>query len=182
MSRLAKALLALIVLPGCSTSPSRGDDDYMQHLEKVFEAQAVCHGAWRALVNGWVETGGGFSHSMTDARAHVSESPGAPFARLVRKAWKVQREARSRSELGVWPVSQESSRAVSAAIGRASRGFVPRQCESSIWLDSVLWDAIRFVDGDPLTTIKPIEVPGSVLWESPTAQQWVQYWLFVKVS
>lgn len=179
--RLSTALLSAVILSGCSTSPSKGEDDYMLHLEQVFETQATCHGAWRGLVAGWVERGGSFA-SIKDARARAYERPDTPFAQLLRRAWRAQPVARSQSELGTWPVSQESNWAVSTAIERASRGFVPRQCESSIWLDSVLWDAIRFVGGDPLATLKPVEAPGSLVWESPTAQHWVQYWLFVRVE
>lgn len=160
--------------PPTESGPSRLSSDY-------FVVQEQCNSSWNDLVREWHANGGGLKRSLAETRESIMSDKKSRLADIVRQSWKAQAlmEAESRSKIGHWPVTDDAFRRVSESLRFSSNSGIPSDCQSKAWLSSFLWEEIR-LDGDGVRRLT--ETPSNINWESPEAQNWISYWLFVRIE
>jgi hypothetical protein len=160
--------------PSTERGPSALPSDY-------FALQDQCNSSWNDLVLEWRANGGGVKGSLAETRESIMVDKRSRLADLVRQSWNAQAlaEAESRSTIGHWPVTDDAFRRVSESVTFSSAFRIPTDCQSKAWLSSFLWDEIQ-LDGNQVRRLT--ETPSNINWESPEAQDWISYWLFVRIE
>lgn len=184
--------ILLIALEGCaSASPIEGNsgpitsDESSEILPYDFNAGAArCYSRWGVLIAEWHAHGGGIGASIMETREQIASDTQSRFAAIVRNAWEAQSisDARSRNEIGEWPIGVEEHRRVTSSIRFRRSDELGPDCETTDWLLSYLWSEVTRNSSDPSKARRLREVPDMMDWESPFAQQWIDYWLFVRLK
>lgn len=192
MIRLVQILLASSLLFGCAVASQSERDlsssqlgDESERLPSDFQEETrVCYRRWGALIEEWHEHGGGLSSSIFQTRDKIASDNQSRFAAIVRNAWASQlpTDARPLSELGTWPINDEEYRRVTASVRFTQSDDLGPACETTDWLLSFLWSEIAPRPQDDRKVRRLQEVPDNMEWESPFAQQWIKYWLFVRLD
>ena len=181
-----------MLLGACSTRGTSSNDllsvdpDAPEIVEELpddyFDLQNECSNAWRELVLDWRANGGGVKSSVRAMRQQVASDHRSIFASFVRKSWESQalEDAQAMDKFGKWPVSTSESRRLSGVIEYPQEMNLPEDCQALAWLHSLLWEDLQNPDGSAASRLQ--EVPPDMNWESPFAQQWLTYWLFVRVE
>jgi hypothetical protein len=145
-----------------------------------FAPQAECMAAWNEIVADWKEGGGGIKDSILATRMQITLDYRSRFAAFVRRVWASQQDGRPLADLGLWPVSDKQFRRLSERVVFGPEDGIPSSCETLSWLDGLLWDEIASTNGGMPRPLD--ETPGEMEWTSPFVQQWVRYWLLVKLE
>lgn len=156
------------------------DDETVSMSRQPFDEMEVCIDAWHELLVEWKENGGGLSSSIVDMRAQIAEDTHSRFSAMVRATWDEQRlkNPQPTRQLGAWPVPRSEEIAVGMAHTSVHNDDyeMPGECFSTVWLSPMLWDEI-IVMKNGLAGPRPLEAPGSLVWESPYANYWTMHWL-----
>lgn len=181
-SNIAAASLAL-VLCACSQPAAQteaSNQDGTAPLSEMFAQQNLCDPVWRRIYTQWMDNGGGIKDSLGKTRDQVTSDRKSTLARIIRDVWNSPKDPRMKPEqLWKWPISPAVSRKVGLLFSEASRPYVPKQCAIPIWLPAIIWDDLRFVNGNPMKFRMPSEAPVGVDWDSSNAPYWVIDWLLV---
>lgn len=165
-------------VPSSTTSIKSGSRSF----SKMFSEQNLCDRVWRDIYKQWVQNGGGIKKTMTATRREIFSDKKSVLARIVRGVWSSSMTPRGNvNRLWGWPLDKGKSRKLSSIFSKVSKKYLPTQCATLAWLPSIVWDNLRFVDGDPLKFHMPSEAPSNVKWNGHTAPRWVLYWLLVKI-
>lgn len=149
-----------------------------------FDFQSECISAWKDLLAEWQSYGNGVGESIMETRQKISVDNSSRLSAIVRRAWGAQTEqdARPMRELGQWPVSEKQYRDVMARVSFKPQDGLPAECEVTIWMNDFLWSELVTVHNGEAEVRKLREVPETMDWESPYAQHWIKYWLFIRLE
>jgi hypothetical protein len=183
------AVAAFISFVSSCGSISTNGDDVIQ--AEYFRQNAICINAWTSLMDEWKKNGGGLKDSIQETRRQISNDNTSVLSVLIRKSWEKQRDFDLLVRIGEWPVSADKLRKTSDSFEEVIGNQVPDECKSIIWLDPLLWQEIESssstssaggTTADRREWLKFVEVPESLLWESPQAAHWTRYWLLRKTE
>ena len=195
MRRLVLALPFVLPIAACSTNSERAVE-ISQHGSRVVEEEAVplpadyfslqstCLAEWAAVMTDWREAGGGVKDSIASTRQQISSDERSKFAAFVRGVWALQgsQNARKPEDLGAWPIGDDESRRLAAVVSFPPDLGISENCQALDWLAGFLWDEIVMANGEQFQVRKLAEAPPAVEWTSPYAQQWMKYWLLVRID
>lgn len=183
--KFAIGLLLILPLSACagtSVSPASTSNNEGSLINNYNQQVRLCGTAWRKLYNEWIHNGGGIKDSITETREQIASDKKSKFARIIRDVWNSSNDAQAeKNQLWRWPINKIKSRKISFLFGYISKGYVPKECSDLAWLSSIVWDDIRFVNGDPLKFQMPSEASANVNWNGYTAPNWILYWLLIKL-
>ena len=196
MKHSASLFLAVCLsfLGACSTSDvsipvaASGDSDdrdvEMPDLPAdYFGLQSKCIAEWSKLFAEWRNGGGGVKNSIAEMRMQIERDDQSGLARFVRATWANQRasDARPSSDLGNWPIALKDYRALSERIAFGPDVGISPECRTLDWFDASLWDEIASHGDGTLPVHRFVETPKDMDWTSPYAQQWMSYWLLIRL-
>lgn len=175
--------VSILAAASCASYGTAGETRAAAQLPTdYFSLNEKCMKAWDDVFVEWLRYGGGVKQSMTETRRQIALDAKSRFAAMVRATWAAQRpQSSNRSKVGSWPVAEVEYQRVIGNVHFSDADGIPAECETVVWLDSILWDDLRS-DGAIDSARRPAEVPHDLKWESPDAQQWVSYWLFVRLD
>lgn len=168
-----KYLYLFVLLYTFNLSAEEGEKEIISYEE-------LCGRSWYKLIEEWKANGGGIKESIQATRNQIRNDEVSEFSQFVRKSWSAQKSKLTMKKLWYWPVTDEAFREVSYHSSINSNGLVEERCAVSNWIPPLLWNEIRSLNS--ANTEKLIETPLKLQWESPYAQQWVYYWLFVAID
>jgi len=154
-----------------------------------FALQSACIREWHEVFSEWKRNGGGVKDSIVATRRQIALDRRSRFAALVRHVWAAQplQQSRANAEFGAWPISLDVSRELGARELAAFESLtlsigIQEECQTVVWLDGLLWQELvsAKLDESPVRALK--ETPENMEWTSPYAQQWMSYWLLVRVE
>lgn len=182
-----------IGVSACATRPaiSAAEHDYeivdfeaSTISDDIFLLDATCIPEWGGIVDEWRENGGGLKGSILATRRQIEADKKSRFAAFVRATWSSQniRSARPKDELGLWPVSDAETIRLVEKTRYPSSLNLKEECKTTVWLQGYLMRELVVPSNTVLTLRTLDETPNNILWTSPFAQQWVEYWLLVRIK
>ena len=149
-----------------------------------FAEQSACIRDWGAIIAEWRRNGGGVKDSIAATREQIALDDRSKFASFVRRIWSAQAHEQTRTvaDLGAWPIGADESRQLSGTVASTLDPSLPEECQSLDWLDGFLWQEIVSVREGKVTARLLKETPEDMKWTSPYAQQWLSYWLLVRLE
>lgn len=149
-----------------------------------FNLTVDCYNVWGELIAEWRANGGGVKDSITETRRGIASDNRSKFAAMVRRSWASQdaHEARASDVIGAYPIGSHQHQLVKESISFEATDGIPEDCQSIAWVDSYLLNEVTNVDGKIVRRRRLEETPEDMSWESPYIQQWIRYWMFVKVE
>ena len=181
MKRITRLTFLLIAAGSSSCSGALTSSDRpLDYAAKIWDQQSECVEVWTSLMDSWKANGGGILTSIAATREQIAKDDKSAFARLVRDSWRRQKTGHLRSQLGQWPISDDSARAVRESINPG--GLVPKSCRAPIWLDD--WLFFQIIDDPKQWTVRRLpEMPQSLdATDHYSASRWLLYWLFVRTD
>lgn len=196
--RASWLVLLLLLIGACAARPAAhaeaaGESPVEAEMEPLpadyFALQSACIREWNEVFAEWKRNGGGVKASIVATRKQIASDRSSRFAALVRHVWAAQplQQSRTNAELGAWPISLEVSRELGARELAAFESITPgigiqEECQTLVWLDGLLWQEL-LSDRQDETPVRALEeTPENMEWTSPYAQQWMRYWLFVRIE
>lgn len=177
-------LITLLTVLGCSSdsilmSEQTDQKEYPELSPEAFSQISKCSDSWGKLLDEWEMHGGGVKVSLVETKRQIANDNESRFAKAVREVWDIMGRSHEEVSDWEWPIPSNELREVGNLLSEAVTEHVGDGCSSTSWLDPLLWNRMRFVDGDPLKFYVPQEAPDDVKWDSRSLPAWVLYWLLV---
>ena len=171
-------------LESSSRVPTAVENEATPLTADTFSMQSTCRPEWASVTSEWLEVGGGVKKSLAETRRQIAFDNRSKFAAFVRGVWESQPEdmARRRADFGHWPISEPESRQLTASVRFPESLGIDENCQILDWLSEFFWDEIISIKGHEIQTRKLAETPSNIEWTSPYAQQWIKYWLLVRIE
>lgn len=186
--RILVTLVLIFLQMSCSSHLDARDDKSDISTEKKLsnlEESLSCFSIWGNVINDWKKNGGGIKESLIETRKQIAGDDKSLFSKIVKKSWERQNKDgfhETFNSFGYWDVSSDNYRNATFIFSEVDSKVVPEHCLVISWVTSVFWDELRRMNKSTTEPFKLKEVEGSIIWDSPTAQNWVTYWLFVNVN
>jgi len=139
------------------------EEDQADGLVGYLSEQKRCVGAWRSVIDDWVENGGGIRSTVSETRQALARDEKSKLALIIRQVWKKQ------SRL----VSVDHRKAALIFDTVASREMT-EECSSIIWLQALLVEPTGVIPEDVMASLLA-EAPIEVRDDSRKFGQWLSY-------
>lgn len=177
-------LIVLLAVLSCSAdsklvAEQTDQNEYPELSTEAFSQISKCADSWGELLDEWEMHGGGIKASLVETKWQIANDNESRFAKAVREVWASMEGAHGEASNWEWPVPSNELREAGNLLSEAVAGHVSEGCSSTSWLDPLIWNRMRFVDGDPSKFHVPQEAPDDVEWGPRSLPAWVVYWLLV---
>lgn len=154
------------VLGGCASVGEVAedpDDDYAEHLSRVFATQRQCANGWYAVLSEWADATGGVQGTIAETRARIAADDRSRLSKVIQRVWRLQRKGKRGDRMDRGLLFQSEASGLVREIG------MPDECSSIIWVSGVLSQEPEFfAEGarDQVLSAAPPEALDHFDWQS----------------
>ncbi|WP_312320652.1 hypothetical protein [Stenotrophomonas sp.] len=129
------------VLGGCASVGEVAedpDDDYAEHLSRVFATQGQCINGWYAVLSEWTDATGGVQRTIGETRARIAADDRSRLSKVIQSVWRMQRRGKRSDWMHRATLFQSEVSGLVKEVG------MPDECRSIIWIKGVLLQTPEF--------------------------------------